>query len=69
VPGPGAYIGGFPCKAFSFLSEKTDLLRDPRAQPFYKVLHILRVTKPFVAELGQGVCSRARSEHGLSTYC
>lgn len=48
----GIYIGGFPCKAFSFLvGPKTALLGDPRAKPFFKVIDTLAACQPMIAIL------------------
>ncbi len=47
----GVYIGGFPCKAFSWLCTSTGLLRDERARPFYKTLDVLMTVRPCFAIL------------------
>jgi hypothetical protein len=33
------YVSGFPCKAFSKLCFRSQLLADPRAEPFWAVFH------------------------------
>lgn len=48
----GAYIGGFPCKAFSWLvGSNTSLLEDTRARPFFNVVHSLKMLRPPVVIL------------------
>lgn len=49
--GPGLYVAGFPCKAFSALRHKTQLMDDPEARQFFEVRNTIKSQQPGVAVL------------------
>lgn len=43
------YVAGFPCKAFSRLRHKTELLQDEEAKQFFAVRDTIKDLRPRVA--------------------